>query len=655
MNAAGRHSVLIVEDERIVAKDLEQTLAELGYDAAGIATSAEDAIAHASKLCPDLVLMDIRIRGEHDGVETAELLRGRFDVPVVYLTAHADGATLERAKRTEPYGYLLKPVKSAELRSSIEVALYRHDLEKRLRERERWFSTTLRSIADAVLTVDLAGKITFMNPAAERLTGKKMADAVGLPAGEVLRLLDSARAPLESTPLHRALEEGRVVELHEAALEGPGAASGTIISDSASPVVDRGQLLGAVMVFRDVTEERMLQKQLELSDRLASLGTMAAGVAHEINNPLAVVLGNSSYLLDILAEARAAIESKGPAHEIVKQLDEASQVQTEIEAASNRIAKIVSDLRTFARPAPQSADTADVRRSVDWAVRATVNEFRHRAVVSVEVPELPPAAIEEIRLGQVLVNLLLNAAQAISPGNVRANKVVIGAGLDEGFIVLEVRDSGSGIPAEVRQQVFEPFFTTKPVGVGTGLGLSICHGIVRSVGGTITVESEAGKGSRFRIRLPSAPQKTQVARETSMMRSTRRRGRILVVDDEDAVLRTVQRILGDHDVVCSTSARDAVSRLERGEHFDVILLDVVMPATTGIQLYEALLEQWPDQAAKVVFMSGGAITRKVEDFLTTVRNARVEKPFDVDTLRDVIEVTLEEGVAAGTGTGTSTH
>src|SRR5688572_4401634 len=148
-----RPAILVVEDERIVAKDLQQTLIALGYDAFAIASSAEQALARATERCPDLVLMDIRIQGKRDGVETAALLRERFSVPVVYLTAHADDTTMERARQTEPHAYLLKPVKSAELRSAIEVALHRHQLEQRLRERERWFSTTLQSIADAVITV----------------------------------------------------------------------------------------------------------------------------------------------------------------------------------------------------------------------------------------------------------------------------------------------------------------------------------------------------------------------------------------------------------------------------------------------------------------------------------------------------------------------
>src|SRR5262249_9651200 len=160
-------SVLIVEDERIVAKDLQQSLAGLGYDAFAIASSADEALKHAADRRPDVILMDIRIKGQRDGIDTATLLREQFDVPIVYLTAHADPRPIAPGNATGRYGYLLKPVKTGELRSAIELSLYRHDMERRLRERERWFATTLRSIADAVITVDLAGNITFMNPAAE--------------------------------------------------------------------------------------------------------------------------------------------------------------------------------------------------------------------------------------------------------------------------------------------------------------------------------------------------------------------------------------------------------------------------------------------------------------------------------------------------------
>ncbi|HEV7553935.1 MAG TPA: response regulator, partial [Kofleriaceae bacterium] len=247
-------SVLIVEDERIVAKDLQQTLNGMGYDAFAIASSADEALRRASERCPDIVLMDIRIKGARDGIETATILRERHDVPIIYLTAHADEATIDRARNSEPYGYLMKPVKLAELRSAIEVSIHRHEMERRLRERERWFSTTLQSIADAVVAVDSSGNINFMNGAAETLTGVVAADAVGHPWDDVRRdwgMFRSdgvTRVPSNEIPIMRALA-GETVEQAEMFMRAPGESEGRWHSVNASPVRDPdGTIRGAVTV-----------------------------------------------------------------------------------------------------------------------------------------------------------------------------------------------------------------------------------------------------------------------------------------------------------------------------------------------------------------------------------------------------------------------
>lgn len=639
MSSAKAYSVLIVEDERIVAKDLQQTLAGMGYDAFAIASSADEAITRASENCPDVVLMDIRIKGRRDGVEAAAILRERFGVPVVFLTAHADDATIERAKRTEPHGYLVKPVKSAELRSAIEVAVYRHEMEKRLRERERWFSTTLRSIADAVITVDIAGKVTFMNPAAEILTGITLAEGAGRPARDVVRLVDAEAGIQSETPLDYALQQRRTVELPEATLLGAGATS-RIIGDSAAPVVDNEELLGAVMVFRDVTEQKRLQKQLELADRLSSLGTMAAGVAHEVNNPLAVVVVNAAFVQEEMARVQSELRSRGGAQndDLIRLLEEAAQAQADVQSSASRIGRIVADLKAFSRPAPQASGDADVGRAIEWAVRTTAHEFRHRARLTTHVAEVPLAQADETKLGQVLLNLLMNAAHAISPGNVAGNEVSVRAATDEANrLIIEVIDTGCGMAPDVAQRIFEPFFTTKTVGEGTGLGLSICHGIVSSLGGQIQVESVVGKGSTFRVLLrPATPERTDAVTDEPK-REKALRGRILVVDDEEMVLRAIKRILADHELTCTESAREALGMIERGETFDLIFSDVMMPMMTGIEFYETLLAGNLELARRVVFLSGGAVTAKVENFLRSVPNLRIEKPFEVVNLRETVQ------------------
>jgi two-component system cell cycle sensor histidine kinase/response regulator CckA len=641
MNPNQRQSVLIVEDERIVAKDLQLTLGELGYDAFAIASSAEEAIARASERCPDLVLMDVRIKGRRDGIETAEILRNRFDVPVVYITAHADSATLDRAKKTEPYGYLLKPINSAELRSVVEVSLYKHAMEKRLRERERWFSGTLRSIADAVIAVDIAGNVKFMNPAAEHLTGVTATVAAGKPVREVLCVVGSQSGG-DDMPILTALHEGRSVELLEGLVLNLSNGVSRVINDSAAPVVDEAahQTLGAVMVFRDVTEQKKLQQQAELAGRLATLGTLAAGVGHEVRNPLAVVVANAEFLSEELTQLREGGLTTVEANQLFANMTEAL---TDLQSAASRMGRIVSDLSAFTRSAPQSASSVDVARCIDWAIRTTHQEFRDRAKLTAKLAVVPRVIADETKLGQVFVNLLVNAAHAITPGNYEGNEVRVTSQLDSGGrVVVEVRDTGSGISKADLERVFTPFFTTKPTGLGTGLGLSICQGIVASFGGQIQVESELGRGTLVRVFLPVAVEDPIASSVPVKGPVESRRGRILVVDDEEMVRRVMARILRDHELCCVGSAREALDLIHQGRSFDLILSDVMMPSMTGVEFFECLLNSNPELARRVVFLSGGAVTSRTEDFLRSIPNPRLDKPFKVRALQDAVQQLLSQ-------------
>lgn len=628
-------SILIVEDERIVAKDLQAELNELGYDAYAIAASAESALARVAERCPDVVLMDIRIQGDRDGVETAEILKRRFDVPIVYLTAHADDATLARATQTGPHGYLLKPVKAGELRAAIEVSVYRHRMDRRLRERERWFSTTLSSIADAVITVDLAGNVTFMNAAAELLTGVSASDAIGKPSRTVLQLVGDA-AP---DPLALALRDKQRIELFEANLRDVSTGALRTINDSAAPVVDENGLLGAVMVFRDVTERNRMQRQLDIADRLKSLGTMAAGVAHEINNPLAVVVANAAFVraqLTRLVDELRQIGHEGEAS--IACANESIEAVSESLVAANRVGRIVADLRTFSRPEQTVSAFADVTRSVEWAIRATASELRHCARVIYQPGDACFVSIDEGRLGQVLVNLLLNAAHAIPHGAVSHNSVTLDAKrVADGRVVIEVADTGAGMSEEVQKRVFEPFFTSKPVGQGTGLGLSICHGIINAAGGSLEVESTVGRGTTVRITLAQASPAVALLDAIAPPVASERRGRVMVIDDEEMVMRAIRRTLKKHDPVCFTSAQQALEALRADSSFDVVLCDLMMPDLTGLELYEALLKQAPELAQRIMFLTGGAVSARFADFLASVPNPRMQKPFDAGALQQQVD------------------
>ena len=273
--AAHPVKVLVVEDESVVSKDIQESLKGLGYAVCGTASAGEEAIRKAESLQPDLVLMDIVLKGDIDGVEAAETIRSRLHVPVIYLTAYSDEHTLNRAKVTEPSGYILKPFDERELHTTIEVAMYRHTMQKKLKESERWFATTLKSIGDAVIATNTEGHITFMNPVAELLTGWKHSEALGRDLNEVFSVRDQDGCILIKNPVAKVLEDGVVVDLRNNLLFGKEGTS-LIVDDSAAPIVDDGgNIVGAVLVFRDVTERRKAEdKRAKLNGLLMAVRNM---------------------------------------------------------------------------------------------------------------------------------------------------------------------------------------------------------------------------------------------------------------------------------------------------------------------------------------------------------------------------------------------
>jgi PAS domain S-box-containing protein len=259
-------SLLIVEDEAIVAADLTGKLGRLGYEVLGIAARGEQAVELALSLRPQVVLMDISLAGAMDGIEAADAIRGRLDVPVIYLTAHSDPATLARAKLTVPFGYILKPFEQRELATQIELAIYKHQADRELRAQREWLRVTLRSIGDAVIATDAEGQVAFVNPVAESLTGWSAEEAAGQPVSVVFRIINERTGrPLED-PVRRVLGEGRAVALanHAALVTKEGRT--VPIEDSAAPIEDvAGRVIGVVLVFHDVTEKRRAEEELQES------------------------------------------------------------------------------------------------------------------------------------------------------------------------------------------------------------------------------------------------------------------------------------------------------------------------------------------------------------------------------------------------------
>jgi CheY-like chemotaxis protein/two-component sensor histidine kinase len=296
---------------------------------------------------------------------------------------------------------------------------------------------------------------------------------------------------------------------------------------------------------------------------------------------------------------------------------------------AERVRAIVRDLKVVSRVEERRPSAVDVRRSVEAAIDLARNELRHRARLVAELDAVPTLWADEGRLGQLFLNLLINAAHAITEGAVDRNEVRVRLQSVEGAVLVEVSDTGVGIGPDELPRIFDPFFTTKAVGVGSGLGLSICHAIVMDLGGRIDVESDPGRGTTFRVYLPRTSPPSAPRAAPPLATPVGRRGKVMVVDDEPMILRVVAQLLrSEHDVVCESQPRAALARIERGERFDVIVCDLMMPEMTGMVLHANIEALAPEQASAMLFVTGGAFTPAAREFVERFASTTIDKPFD---------------------------
>jgi PAS domain S-box-containing protein len=498
----------------------------------------------------------------------------------------------------------------------------RENAERRATEHAALLDALIESAPDYVAHLDLDGTIRMMNrPLFDHpSTAVVGTNIFSYPAGDHAIALRKALVQIG--------QSGQAQGFEASVFRPDG--SQVWYSTRLGPVKEHGKVTGAVLVSRDISDKKQTEMHLMLSDRMASVGTLAAGVAHEINNPLASVIANLDMALhDVAIVAETA---KLPP-DLTEELKDAR-------VAADRVREIVRDLKIFSRGDEERHGPVDVEPVLESTLRMAWNELRHRAKVVKRYTKIPPVDVHESRLGQVFLNLIINAAYAIVPGNYDANEIRISTAVTpNGRVVIEIGDTGIGIPLEVQPRLFTPFFTTKPVGVGTGLGLAISHRIVTQSGGTITFDTAVGKGTTFRITLPAAgaaitPQPTQKIWTRS---PALRRGSVLVIDDEEGLAQALRRYLAvEHSVTTVYRARDALDLLELGTRYDVVLCDLMMPQITGMELHAEVARLDPRQVERIVFLSGGAFTAAAREFLVTCTNPRIDKPFDLREVRRIV-------------------
>ncbi|MEM9191536.1 MAG: ATP-binding protein [Myxococcota bacterium] len=486
-------------------------------------------------------------------------------------------------------------------------------LRDRLLRSEKDFHRVIEASPDGIV-MHRKGVIVYANPAIAWSLGYKRDELLERRLSEFLDDPPARRTGHVADGQHRFTRaDGRVAELEV----------------TTGPEVQFDGKLTALTVTRDVSEVRLAEAQLRLSDRLAAVGTVTAGVAHEINNPLAYVLLNAESLEERLGSVDDALSPE--------ERDHMATLLSELKQGATQVREVVRGLRSLAHPGDEPVRAIELGPVIESSLAIASSELRQRAEIVREIAaDLPPVRGNEALLGQVFLNLLVNAAQALEDSESSRNKVVIRAAQKEGgWVVVEVEDNGEGIPDAVRERVFDPFFTTKRIGVGTGLGLTICRRIVEGLGGAMSIDSEDGQGTTVGVRFPVADVTEVAPEEAAPLDESARVARVLIVDDDARVARALARMLRPNRCDVVLDGQEAIQQAQR-EEYDVIFCDLMMPDTTGMDVYDALVATGTGIENKLVFVTGGAFTDRARAFVGRVPNPIVEKPFDRGLARRLV-------------------
>ncbi|MCE9573095.1 MAG: PAS domain S-box protein [Deltaproteobacteria bacterium] len=554
-----------------------------------------------------------RMMRHHDGTANFEnryLHKDGRWIPLAWVASVADGICFGTARDVSAY-----QARQAEIT-----------------EREARLRALFDGMVEGVVMQNQGGAIVTCNAAAEQLLGLTRAQMMGVtsvdPRWAAVRE-DGSPYPGDDHPSMITLRTGEPITGGILGIRKPNGQRAWL-SVNTRPLVRPGEAApyAVIATFRDVTAERaaaQLAARTLRQERLITTGTLAAGVGHEINSPLAYALTNIDLALEEARRIAAAVPAI-PMHALTESLRDARE-------GAERIRGILRGLRALVRADGAPVPTA-VAPIVDTAIDMAMHELRPRATVVKALAPTPSVLADESRLTQVLVNLLINAAQAFTTSDASVNQVVIRSQTIGDQLELAITDNGPGIAPDVLPRIYDPFFTTRPVGQGVGLGLSICHNIVTTLDGQLTCESELGRGTTFRVRLPLAP---AVLVEPPPPKASREpRGRVLIVDDDPTVLRALTRSLqAEHVVVAKEDPRAALALIEAGEWFDVVFCDLMMPHMTGRDLFQRVHETAPAQADRFVFISGGVLQDELTQFLEQVPNERLEKPFSLQNMRGI--------------------
>ncbi len=751
--------ILIVEDELVIAEDLKSTIISLGYEVVYVTADGRNAISQMKTLQVDLALLDIRIEGDLTGIEVSEILKNEYDIPVIFLTAHTEEANIEKAKLTEPFGYLIKPFQRDELRTTIQIAIYKHMMGKKLRENEERFRNVVENSHDGIFIINKNLNIIYANNEActvfkisnNDVINKNLSEYIpesyldvfkdNITSGKstniiykwwitsltgtrklleikssimnnrnniyeiMLQFLDitdqyyaSKRIKMLASALHSINEsvsvttsDNKIIYINKTFLEIYGYSEDELIGqdidmvrslDSTiglTEIIQEKTLVGGwqgeiinrkkngeefpvflststivdkednkkymVGVARDITNQKLLERQVNQSQRLESIGKLAGGVAHDFNNLLSVITGYTDLVMSSMDKEMVSW----------KYLDE-------IQKAADRSTELIRQLLIFSRNEsvkPSIVDLNKIIRNISKMLRRIIGED-----INLKInydPDLYRIKADIGQIEQILMNLVINSKDAIceNSGKKREKKITISTSniyLEEDFtnlhigckpgnhVVLVVADTGIGMTDQICTDIFDPFFTTKEEGKGTGLGLSTVYGIVKQNQGDIFVYSEPNGGTIFKIYWPMSPD-NKIRKEASQLENYIEMGQetILIVEDDQKVLQLTEQIISSfgYNVHSALDCNEALKIAEKNkESIDILLIDVVMPVMNGLELSKEIEKIIPNII--VIFTSG-----YTDDYLENYGINRdkvlyIEKPFKKNILSKLIRKCLDK-------------
>ena len=600
-------SILIIDDDRGTRETVADILGFRGY-LVETAERGEDGLEKVRTRPFDATIVDIKLP-DISGLDLLKALKEASpETEVIFITGYASLQTAIQAIDGAAFAYLVKPFEMDHLLATLAKALEKQRLTRALRESEERYRLITENVNDAIFLIDLEGRILFSNRRGTELTGYHLEEFRDRP---IFSLLTPEGAQQAYARLQAAFAGQGVAPFFEAeVIRKDGSRFWAEVSGT--NVVKDGQVLGRLAVARDITERKRLREQLVQAEKLATLGQLIAGIAHELNNPLAAMVGHAQMLRLGQQDPKVAARAD------------------RIVDAAQRATRIVRNFLTVARRHHPERVAVSVNEIVTKTLELLAYQLRvgNVEVESALAPDLPQIAGDPHQLQQVVLNLVNNAIQAMAPGGQGRLGVTSSLSPDRSTIRLAVTDNGPGIPPEHLPRVLEPFFTTKPQGEGTGLGLAIAQGIVTDHGGIIAVESTLGQGATFTVTLPAtAPPATKPAPPPA--KAFPKSLRVLVVDDEAGLREMMAEALTGKGarVEIAGAGREALQILARAP-VDVLVLDVRMPEVSGPDLWRQINQTNPALARRTVFCTGDVIGEETQALISRIGCPSVSKPFE---------------------------